>query len=161
MRVEATSLRMGTPPRWALLLLVILSVTSVGCGGGGGSSPTESKPREVFVLVGVVWSQGCDCLEEVEVLLDGKVLGRSREDSPGQIVWGTAEFSALPEAIRGRHVLGVRITKLRTSSAFLVASGGGSVMDVQTGATVANLAPLAARQGRMKEGDEFRWTIDY
>jgi hypothetical protein len=139
-----------------MLVLLVLGLSLCQCGGGGGSSgPTA--PSDFLLTFGgqISNATGRQTLREVEVLLDGRVIGRSSSNtSTFTLIWlVTARVG------RGQHEFAVRLVQQSSSPTRYLVGGGVDGVDAN-GAKVVDVN-FPQRNENFSTGDRVAWTFSF
>jgi hypothetical protein len=139
-----------------LLVLLVLCLSLCQCGGGGGSSgPTA--PSDFLLTFGgqISNAAGRQTLREIEVLLDGRVIGRSSSDTNTfTLIWLVTARTG-----RGQHEFAVRLVQQSSSPTRYIVGGGVDGVD-SNGAKVVDV-DFPQRNQNFSTGDRVAWTFSF
>lgn len=143
---------------WPLAFLAMLGMCLLLCqcgGDEGGSGPTA--PASFILTFGgqIANATGRTTLREIELLLDGRVIGRTSSDSNAfTLIWLEVESVG-----RGQHEFGVRVVQQTSSPTRYLVGGGVDGVDPNGGSV---LDENFTRQDRvLSTGDVVTWRFSF
>lgn len=143
--------------RLRMLGLFVLCLCLCQCGGGGdgGSGPTAPSDFQLTFGGQITNATGRQTLREVEVLLDGRVIGKaSSESSSFTLIW-----LVTARASRGQHEFGIRLVQQTSSPTRYIIGGGVDGVDAN-GTKVVDVN-FAQRNENLSTNDRITWNFSF
>jgi len=143
-------------PRLRSVVLLLAVAVCLSCSGDDDSGPTAPQDFAV-AFTGAITNLDCACLQDFEVLFDGRVGTTIRSTNPTRSQVWTASFLAP----RGRHEVAIRpIRQTSTASEYLLL-GSIDVFDTRgTRGPIADLE-LEDRLVTLRAGESVSWSFTF
>lgn len=138
------------------VVLLLAAALCLSCGGDDDGGPTAPQDFAV-AFTGAITNLDCACLQDFEVLFDGRTLTTIRSTNPTHSQVWTASVLAP----RGRHQVGIRpIRQTSVSSEYLLLGSIDVFNATGGGGQVANIE-LQDRLTTLRAGESVSWSFTF
>lgn len=142
--------------RLRTVVLLLAAAVCLSCGGDDDGGPTAPQDFAV-AFTGAITNLDCACLQDFEILFDGRVLNTIRSTSPTRSqVWSASVLTP-----RGQHQVGIRpIRQTSTASEYLLLGSIDVFSVTGTRGQIADIE-LQDRLTTLRAGEGVSWTFTF